>query len=243
MASTILFMAAELGVILLGFGALLLVSALIHEVGHVVGGLVCGFGIEGVRVGPVELHRKEGWAWEFSRSDLIGGIVLGQFRRLPGCWAALQCFGFLLAGPVANILVALILARLSSYPTMAGAFAGWLAIVSLFVGVFNLIPLKTKSGRSDGAKLFWLIFSKKRREGLIFIFGLKARVEKFKALLRNQHFQEAIVSLDELIAGLSDAPNLQAEEAIQKFAKARKAVAKALAEASDSNSSVPVAGS
>jgi hypothetical protein len=243
MASTVLFMVAELGVIFLGFGGLLLVSALIHEVGHVVGGLLCGFGIEGVRVGPIELRRKEGWVWEFSRSDLVGGIVLGQFRRPPGPLAALQCFGFFIAGPLANVLVSLILARLSSSPTIAGAFAGWLAIVSLFVGVLNLIPFKTKHGRSDGAKLLWLVFSKKRREGLIFIFGMKARIEKFKALLRNQHLQEAIDSLDELIAGLLDAPNLKAEEAIQKFAKARDAIAKALAEAGNSNPGVLMTGS
>jgi hypothetical protein len=60
-------------------------------------------------------------------------------------------------------------------------------------------------------------------------------------LLRDQHYQEAIVCLDELIAGLSKTPNLKAEEAIQKFAKARDAVAKVLADASDSNSGVPAA--
>jgi hypothetical protein len=174
MASTLFSTAAEFGVIVLGFGGLLLAAALIHEVGHVVGGLACGFGIERVRVGPVELRRQKGWAWAFSRSDLTDGIVNAQFRQLPGVGAALQCFGFLIAGPLANLLVVLILAPLSSTPTIAGASAGWLAITSFLVGVLNLIPLKTRLGASDGAKLLGLIFSKKKREELIFILGLKA---------------------------------------------------------------------
>lgn len=232
MASTFLFMVAELGIMFLGFGGLLFVSALIHEIGHVFGGLLCGFGIEGIRVGPLELRRPKGWA--LSRDGLAGGIVIGQFRRLPGPLAALQCFGFLFAGSLANLLVALILARLSASPTVAGAFSGWLAVVSLLVGVLNLIPFKTRIGHSDGAKLYWLMFSPGKRAQIIFGLSLRARVAEIIAFSRNQDFRQAIDKVDELISHFMELPNAR-PEATQPLSKMRERLEKALAESGVSN--------
>jgi hypothetical protein len=234
MASNISFMAAEIGTILLVLAVLLLASTFVHEAGHLLGGLLLGFGIESVRVGPIELRRQRGWAWAFSKADLAGGIVKAQFRTLPGPQAAWRCAGFLIAGPLANLLVALTLAPLSSSPTLAGAFGGWLAIASLFVGIVNLIPLRTRTGRSDGAKLFWLIFSRNRREQLIFAFSLKARINEIVALSRGKNFKQAIEKIDELSTRFLRLPNV-GPEAIRNLSKLRDSLEKTLAESGTAN--------
>jgi len=229
MLSSLLYLIAEIVVFLLGLGTLGFAAIAVHEAGHAAVGLLCGFRIHGVRVGPIEAKKEKEWDWSLRKRSLIGGLVAAQFREPPGRWAGWQCFAFLIAGPMTNLLVALVLAPLSSSPTFAGAASGWFVVVSIFVGVVNLVPFNTPDGRTDGAKLISLLFSKTKRDELIFELSVMTRIAEVKALWQNQRLREARDKVNELITRLTTIPGTNDIEVISHFTKFRNILDSALA--------------
>jgi hypothetical protein len=173
--------------------------------GHVLAGLISGFEILSVRVGPINLRLNKAREWSVNRRDLLKGLVTAQFRNVPGPRARWQCFAFLIGGPAANLFTSLALAPFSFNRTAVSAIIGYLAVVSTFVGLVNLIPFKTKLGYSDGTKIFWLLFDESKREALIFRFSLRARLYVI-SVERNKGLNEALAKTDDLIRRFSQIP-------------------------------------
>lgn len=212
MSTPLVLALLQQALIVLGVGGLMFLCLLVHEAGHAVGGLLCGFRIEEIRVGPFGLEQRTGWKWKRSKARWIDGMVIAQFRELPGPSAVWQCVGIVSAGPLANLVVALLLAPFCLSSSIAGAFAGWLAIASVFVGVLNLFPSNTRLGRSDGSKLLRLMFSRKKRKQIIFGYCVHARIGEIFALARRGEFRQAIGKLDELAAGFLELTGTKPEE-------------------------------
>ena len=187
--------------------AYLLAAALVHEAGHIAAGLLAGFEIFSVRVGPIKLRLKMTREWSFSKSLLLGGRVIAQFHKIPGPQAPWQCFAYLAGGSVANLCASAVFIPFAFNRTVGGAIAGYFAVVSAYFGTVNLFPFKTKIGHSDGAKLFWLIFKKRRREALIFRLSLISLLNEVLALSRNGKFEEALAKTDDLIRRSAEIPN------------------------------------
>lgn len=199
MASALALMVVELAVLFLGGGFLLLAAVLIHEAGHAAAGFLVGFRIMGVRVGAVQIWRSKGWTWIWQRGNLIGGLVSAQFRDIPGPRARWQCFAFLISGSLANFCVAILTLPCFLSQTALATSCQFLSLFSAVIGAVNLIPFRTKRGFSDGAKLYWLLFKKQKREDLIFLFSLTARAHKVKAFCGRKQFKEALSEVDGLI--------------------------------------------
>jgi hypothetical protein len=147
--------------------------------------------------------------------------VQAQFRKMPGPWAMWQCFGLIFGGPFANICAAILVLPIALTNTVTANFFAFFILASVFVGVAQLIPFTTSRWRSDGAKLFSLLFNKTMRDELIFLRSLRARVDEIKALSRDRLFQEVLNKTEELISGTERIPSfrkdVQGREKLIKF--------------------------
>lgn len=235
MVSGYLVLLGQAAEVLAGLCIYSLAAVLIHELGHAVMALLLGFEILAVRVGPTDLLWKKKWSWALSSGRWDVGFVRAQFRTVPSQWAALRFFAFVLGGPFINICVAFLLAPFSSGATFVGRVCGYLMIASILVGIANLVPFKSKKGVSDGAKLLWIIFWRKKRDDLIFALSLKARVAEIVELARGREFRQAIDKIDRLKAQFLELPGVN-PEALLHLLKMRGAFERAL-EATDAPTS------
>ncbi|MBZ2187743.1 M50 family metallopeptidase [Alcanivorax sp. JB21] len=131
------------------------VSVMVHEGGHFVAGRLAGLQWMTVTAGPLRLTRlRSGVSVQWFRNDSsIGGLVLMVPGTVPISrtgWAA-----FVLGGPVANLLFSAVLIGV----LRVGVTAAWqgplllLALVSLFLGVLNLLPFRASGFSTDGRNL------------------------------------------------------------------------------------------
>ena len=206
----------------LGFSAYVLAAVLVHEAGHILGGLLCGFRIIALKVGPVQLQLPHPWQWTLSRKRFLDGSVQAQFRKVPGLWSKWQSFGFLLGGSLANFCAALLIIPFAIRDTVSANVFALFILASAFVGVAQLIPFKVIGRLSDGAKLYSLLFNNTKREELIFLLSLRARVDEVRMLFRDRRYQEVFNKIEELISGTERIPSFRVDaHAMEKLFKLR----------------------
>jgi Zn-dependent protease len=134
-------------------------AALVHEAGHAIAARSFKWKISYIAIFPVSyrMSTKRFSLWGRSSGD-IGGVV--AITAMPGK-TKLRSAIFYAAGPVANLLLAAIaiVLAIASSPSM-GDVIGSLAMMSLLLGIGNLLPWRSRDGaKSDGAALLSLIRS------------------------------------------------------------------------------------
>ena len=194
--------------VLLTLCVFLLAATLVHEAGHIAAGLLAGFEIVGVQIGPVRLRRGRAKEWSVDGRWRIGGMVTVQSPKIPGPRVSWQFAVFLLGGPLANLGLSAVLAPFSFNRTLGSAIIGYFMAVSGFVGIVNLVPFKFKSVCGDGAGLLWLLLSGEGREMLAFRLSIKPRMEELKSLFRERRFEAALAKVDDFIDRSSAEPGL-----------------------------------
>ncbi len=145
---------AEIAVVIFAAFALIL----LHELGHLTGGLLVGFEFSFVTTGPLRIYKQDdrihiSWNKSF---ELWGGIAAcypKDFQNLRQ-----RMFVMVAGGPVASLLIGAIL--WFSAPLAA---ASWLPIIkvlgatSLALGIVNVIPMRNGRFQSDGGKLLTIL--------------------------------------------------------------------------------------
>jgi hypothetical protein len=182
------------GILLLYYGLILVIVA-VHEGGHVLAGLIVGFRLKEVRVGPVlvtwNAGGKRSWKWDRRRRAL----GTGRARMSPGpeSWSGigLRYSLYVLAGPMSNLLSAAMALPLAMRSDLPGTICKYFMGFSVLVGLFNLIPRQGLDGPSDGRILFQFLFRPKRREERLFRFCLGARLEEARRLRHESRIREA----------------------------------------------------
>lgn len=146
------------------------VNTALHEVGHLVGGLLSGYRFLSYRVFCLTLTRDEGGRLCFRRYSLAG--TAGQCLMLPpeGDGAGLPFVCYHAGGVVMNlvvVVVSVVVLRL----TLPGFFWLSLGLMMLFVGLFmallNGLPLKINGFPNDGRNLLDLSHSPEMRRNVV----------------------------------------------------------------------------
>ena len=228
MLHSLIQLSVQVAIVALVFGAFSMLAIGAHEAGHALAGLLFGFDIHFVRVGPISLNLQNVRAWSLDGESWTYGFVRAQFRHLPGRWAVCQCLAFFAAGSIANITLALILAPFTGGPTIWSAVCGCWIVASIIIGVVSVIPAKTKLGTSDGAKILALVCSRERRERLLFVLSMKARIVEIRTLVRDDQAQLAIDRIDDLVSRFLKLPDVK-PEAVQHLIKLQSDLEKSLA--------------
>jgi hypothetical protein len=122
----------------------------------------------------------------------------------------LRYFIYTLAGPLANLGTALLAIQVAKQETTIGGVAKYFMAGSVLLGAGNLLPFKRKNLESDGSKLIALLFSKERRNALLFRLTLLARIQEVRTLHHNGQIQLACNKAEEISMRSERIPELMA---------------------------------
>ena len=158
---------------LLALAGIHLAAVAIHEGGHYLAALRLRYRVTSVRIGPLEITPGyRGWGMRLVKVALDGHVeaLPPDHRYAPGRDAM-----FAAAGPLANfaamialhglyLLIAMLPADgvTLSVRDFVGGFTEGLAIWLGAIGVFNLIPFRTRRYPSDGAQLLEIVQRSRR---------------------------------------------------------------------------------
>jgi hypothetical protein len=94
-----------------------------------------------------------------------------------------------------------------------------LSVACLFFGAINLIPMKTRIGYSDGAKICWLLFNRRKRDEWILLLSIKARINSIAGLAHHGQLDQAVSEAKKLLAKYSSSSlnNAKGIEALTGF--------------------------
>jgi len=108
------------------------------------------------------------------------------------------------------------------------------------VGVAQLIPFRVKETSSDGAKLFSLLFNRRKRDELLFVFSLRARIDQIGALISAGQSQEALSNLEGFLKTAERIPDLPSNAPlIEKLSSFQDRLRGALPNAGGSTQEIP----
>jgi hypothetical protein len=170
------FLVVPLSFVLLGF-----LSALVHELGHLLGGWVVGMRFQGIAVGPFAIKRlPHGWTLRLA-PRLARGLTWMSFAEISRMRNRLLFLGS--GGPIASLicgLTALVggeLAR-TRYDSPWPAFSEFFGIYSSFIGILSFFPYRVGPYAGDGLLLRALLKSKERSKQLVAGYALGVLLHK-----------------------------------------------------------------
>lgn len=145
---------------------LVLLQLLIHELGHLIGGLLVGDQFNRIRVAFVEINSSWKISWHWGWNTMFSGDATTIPRTRTGIrW---KLFISTLAGPLANVATAvLIIAVMIEKRSLIGGTPQLFIVVGAVIGLGNLVPEQRFGQMSDGMILRVLLFEKDKRERLI----------------------------------------------------------------------------
>lgn len=131
-------------------------ALIIHELGHLIAGLMVRFQANFVIIYPFRFTRtRTGWVVRRERLASVSGAA----SMLPQSFEHLRSrlMIYVLGGPAANLLTFLILRaclpNVAQAPNQTILFLDSLANLSLFLGAANLLPFQARGFQSDGARV------------------------------------------------------------------------------------------
>jgi Peptidase family M50 len=131
---------------------------IIHELAHLFVGKWAGFRFRHIRFGPLQIDHS----FKFSRSrnhqsSVLGAVLFFSAEMKNHPWKFIL---MVIAGPAANIATTAIF----SLPFDKSFFLLVFALVSLYLGVANLVPSRTGFSSSDGLKILTILFKRTKHE-------------------------------------------------------------------------------
>jgi hypothetical protein len=158
------------GIAYLWLVALLVAFAVVavHETGHVLGGLCAGFRFNFVRIGPLIIRRGFPISLYLGSDWWLGGAT-GMSPVSPDRLAA-RAMALASGGPTASILAGCAVLLLPA----KGFAAWWFGIASVVGGLADLVPFRTQTVVSDGARIAMLLRDRARGERWLALLRLGA---------------------------------------------------------------------
>jgi hypothetical protein len=173
----------------------------IHEFGHAIAGQLVGFRLQGMTIGPVCVSNEFGrWTFRMRRlQDAFGltAMSIDRVRRVRVRFAWM-----VLAGPLANLLtaaLALLLDRLAQTDENSGIHELILlfVVLSAWIGLSSLVPMKSSTYSSDGRRLQMLLCSPANCRRFVILAAIDAAARRISAKKWNQRWILAAVSISD----------------------------------------------
>ena len=176
------------------FLASLVLAIVVHETGHLLAGLCAGFRFSQLRAGPLQIDRP--FRVSLRRSQGIG--YAGWVSMFPARRdrLLLRAAVLVLGGPLINLACA---AALLLLPIAKGFFLWSFVLVSLALGVRELLPIRRRIAVADGRRL-WLMLRDppwNRRWLALMRLGAELRNGTLPEAFSPEYLAEAIAHRDE----------------------------------------------
>jgi len=175
---------------------LVLLHLLIHELGHVIGGLLMGDQFNRIRVGPIEIDSswKVSWHWGWG-IIFSGGVTTLPRARIGIRW---KVFFSTLAGPFANFAAVFLMILLMVHrQSLMGGVGQFFVVVGAIMGIVNLAPQQHNGQMTDGMTLWVLLFDKAKRERLTSVLIWLADVKQGKKVSLKEYSIEKWSSIND----------------------------------------------
>jgi hypothetical protein len=195
----------------------LLILILVHEIGHLLVGLVAGFQLISIRVGIIEFRRSFGWKLDWRWMAAFSGLVSMCAGKRSQSGLGVRYFVFILAGPLANVGFLFLVIPFSQRGTAFAVVANLIMIGSVFLVVVNLIPGEHRGIETDGKKLWALLFSKSRRAEMYFLLTLSESLEGVRQLCTTGAFQDALQRVGALIQVSETLPKVHRNVVVRRI--------------------------
>ena len=176
----------------------------VHEVGHLVTGIACGFRVKEFRVSCIRW--RDGLELDWRGANLLSGWVNMQLTR-PDDRLRLRYLLFVAAGPLANLIFATLLYPAAVHQSTWGGIAKYLFVGSILLSVVNLIPMKVRRLTSDGLQLVKVLFGRKVLDVLRFCIRCQEAAPALQTMRDNCDWKGLKDLTEELLAlsvGLHD---------------------------------------
>jgi len=134
--------------------SVLLPVIVIHELGHAVAGLIAGLRLVSIRFGPILFTSPFHFSITWSRGTGAAGMTLMVPAKTDH--VRLRTLIMVAAGPAANLISAFAVLLLVS---PLGAFLTCFVLMSVLIGLLNLVPFRNLSMLSDGKRILMLLRS------------------------------------------------------------------------------------
>lgn len=121
-------------------------------------------------------------------------------------------FTFILAGPMANFTCAVLALPIALERTTAGGLAKYFILGSVLIGFINLIPFSSGEIKSDGFKIWMLLFNRTKRDDLLYWLTVPARLNEISVLWRTGNAKHAYEKADEFVRMSKKLPSVMANE-------------------------------
>jgi len=147
-------------------------AILIHELGHIFGGILVGFRFSSLRVSRIQIDRPFKVSLYRGKNAGAGGwarMFPTKTDRL--AWRALI---MIFAGPAANLLTVSVLLL---FPA-GGPLVAWFFTSSLIIGLINLLPFRSGAYHSDGSRILMLVMNRARGERWVAMLKLSAELRE-----------------------------------------------------------------
>jgi len=158
-------------------------AVIIHELGHLIACLACGFEVDSIRVSSLKLTMSEPrrFTWHWKWSDLSSGAVGFCASGRSTSHTGIRYVLVVISGVAANAASVPLVASWADLRGVRAEFAGCFIALTLLVAFTNLMPFRYRDVTLDGFLLVVFLFAgKAKRNELI------ARL-KLSPLLRDFH--------------------------------------------------------
>jgi hypothetical protein len=124
---------------------------IVHELGHLIAGLMVGLEFVTIRFGPLVVHSPFRISFRRGLGGYAGATSMVPRQARGIRWRFLV---MLFAGPAANVISSGAVMKLVGSTSV---FMDWLVLLSVMVGLGNLVPFARRSLVSDGKRVLMLL--------------------------------------------------------------------------------------
>ena len=147
-------------------------AVLIHELGHILGGILVGFRFNSLRVSRIQIDRP--FKLSLYRGKSAGASGWARMFPTKTDYLAWRALVMISAGPAANLLTVSVLLL---FPAR-GLLLAWFFTLSLMLGLINLLPFRSGAYHSDGSRILMLLSNRARGERWVAMLKLSAELRE-----------------------------------------------------------------
>jgi Peptidase family M50 len=144
----------------------------VHEFGHAVIGVLTGFRVLSIHFGRLQISWPFHVKW-YRSTPLPGASGFVQLTPVYSQKLRARAVAMVFGGPAANLLPATLLLIFDS---QMGFFSACFVLMSILIGVINLLPFQRKALTSDGMKILTLLRNGPEGERWLALLGLVADI-------------------------------------------------------------------